>query len=246
MLFYNLRGLGCIENLQFHDPVLVKAWQSSMRSPSLLGFGSDQSCSKCEMNTTVSNFWLSCRKSHRWTWQVLLNGKVVFSYDLFKSSPEIIFAPVAFINSLCSVLTPFFFKKVQGWLSPRSCYFRYQSHFPVPYPSYFPESSHVQWRKNQKMKHFPFSLTIQGTTCLLIVKWKKVNDICLLIKLDSWIWIYPQDFIIIKEAWRSGINRLISNPRKKVLIRECVILPSDQFGKKTPPCEWYGDELPVI
>lgn len=81
--------------------------------------------------------------------------------------------------------------------------------------------------------------------CLLSVKWKRVNDICLLIKADSWSWIYPQDFIIIEAAWRSGINRLISNHRKKVLIRECVILPSDQFGKKKVndtemSCQWYN------
>lgn len=81
--------------------------------------------------------------------------------------------------------------------------------------------------------------------CLLSVKWKPVDDICLLIKADAWSRIYPQDFIIIEAAWRSGINRLIRNHRKKVLIRECVILPSDQFEQKEVTdmemrCQWHN------
>lgn len=131
-------------------------------------------------------------------------------------------------------LSPLFlWKKSPGLTFSQAVLFQVSVPFPDSSPNPSPRIlPHAMERKNQKIEHFPSSVTIQRTECLLSVKWKRVNDICLLIKADSWSWIYPQDFIIIEAARRSGINRLIRNHTKKVLIRERVILPSHQFGKK--------------
>lgn len=104
MLFYSQHGLSYVENLQFRDPELVKGWQNWMRSPSLLGLGSEQLFSRSAMNTTDCSQLLAKLQREPQVNLGELCSPVICLKLLHKS-----FLPLFPPSIQCSALAPFFF-----------------------------------------------------------------------------------------------------------------------------------------